>query len=347
MKSNYYDDPAISNSALSRLNPAQGGSMKKYQYWLANKEEEKELVYLERGKLLHMSILEPDMYKVSDIERPSDSVCIIMEALAEALYSGEVDSKDEEVSKFVLAKAQEIGYGVKSKWKSDTILARVDDQGTEYLEFLMDVSQSGKLVITKEMKEKVDACYFALQQHPQAQEILFQRSDRATKESELYETLFGVKCRGKLDILEILGTSYPSASRHEEAIIDDLKTTSKPVSLFPHTFSYYHTYRQLAFYEMLVRAFSIRTSDKTLQTVRHRVTVVETNPPYEVDVFDVHPLWIEYGKLEAEQLLRYYLNKVAEKGTRSTILMEDGGVPAATSTLLKSVRGVPVIGSLT
>lgn len=294
----YYKVDAISNSRLSIINPSQGGSIRKYQQWLEEPDEDRELRYFERGRLLHMSILEPHLYEVENLERPSDSICtIVQKVFNEFGAKGTLPSADQielnnrAFSEAVFAAALDVGYG--QSWKSETLLNKVHEQGIEYYNFL--VSASDKIVITKKDKEVIDECYLALQKNPETQKILFQEEHE--NEVEIYADRDGLKVKGKLD-------KY----REDEDIVTvtDLKTTSSPISLFPYSFVKFRYYRQSAFYDYLARIKYARVHGKPPKAVRHQLIVVETRSPYETMIYDVSSDWLEYGNKEINNILQYY-----------------------------------------
>ena len=299
-KVDYYDVDAISNSAMSKINPAQGGSLRKFRLWQEAKKEGNEQKYFERGRLLHTAILEPNLYKVEDIEKPSDNICSIIEMVyAEftdhSILPSEIDLETKALYQPVFDTVKEaakiLGYG--QKWKDDTVYAKVRDEGSEYLQFLM--SASDKLVISKADKEIIDASFIALQKHPDAQRMLFQ--EECDKEYEIHEVLDDVRMKSKLDIHKV---------EDNVITIRELKSTSMPVTLFPYSFTKFRYYRQSAVYGRMAAAEYFRQHNFAPSRIIHEYVVVEMTPPHEVMVYIIHPDWITYGKAEMKNILDYY-----------------------------------------
>jgi len=82
----YYDvgtgeNPVISNSSLTTLNPEQGGSITKFMNFFREKEEGEEKNKLVEGKLLHRYIEAPDQFVVSEVEKPGGMLGDLCNAL--------------------------------------------------------------------------------------------------------------------------------------------------------------------------------------------------------------------------------------------------------------------------
>lgn len=75
------DNPVISNSSLTTLNPEQGGSIAKFMNFFTKKEEGEEKNKLVEGKLLHRYIEKPDQFVVSEIEKPGGMLGDLCDAL--------------------------------------------------------------------------------------------------------------------------------------------------------------------------------------------------------------------------------------------------------------------------
>lgn len=281
---NYYDDPTISNSGLSELNPEEGGSPFRFKKWLEDRQEEKELSYLERGRMLHMAALEPDLYQVADVDRPTG---LLGETAIRLVEMGEFTDDA------ILEAANIVQYG--KGWNPDTIVRKVREGCSEYVAFMKEAE--GKIVLTRDTRETIDRCYLSLQAHPWARKLLFQQ-EGALDEYAIFAKLQSsagtfVSAKGKIDRLV----------QAEEGVMHniDIKTTSKPLHKFSSSYVYYRYYRQEAVYEDLIK----RHFPDTRQ-VLHSLVVVETSEPFEVCVFTITPDWIEYGRKEYQRLLTIY-----------------------------------------
>ena len=68
---NYFKVSAISNSSLSYINPAQGGSPQFFRDFRDGRLEKKDSTGFEKGNLLHTYMLEPSKFKVLQYEKPT------------------------------------------------------------------------------------------------------------------------------------------------------------------------------------------------------------------------------------------------------------------------------------
>lgn len=282
----YYEDKRISNSGLSKLNPEQGGSPARYLNYLEEDKERKELQYLERGRMLHMSILEPELYKVAPIDKPEAKMGEVADHML-ADWKGLTDTA-------VLAACEAVGYG--QSWKEETRISKVVDQTAEYLQFMVEAQDSGAIVISKSTKDIVDSCHMAVQKHNKARALIFQHPN-AKKEEEFFVELKDAagrdtEVKAKIDM--------HFAAEEGRGIMVDLKSTSKPVSLFPSSFQWFRYYRQMAFYTDVLIQSGVYTH------VTPYIVAVETAEPFEVAIFKIDPDWIWYGQQEYQRLLGLY-----------------------------------------
>lgn len=83
---NYYnvgtvDDPVVSSSSISHLMPEEGGSVVKFFNFFRRDEEKITSLALERGKLIHKYIEDPDSFVVADDTAPSDMMKELVDRL--------------------------------------------------------------------------------------------------------------------------------------------------------------------------------------------------------------------------------------------------------------------------
>ena len=288
MRDPYYDITAVSNSSLSRLNPEQGGSPRRFKNYIEGRDEERELKSLERGKLLHLSIFEPDKVKVSDVVKPTGK----MEMLARSL--SELGLRSDELSiETIAGTAKAVAYG--KNWKDETIAKKFREEGAQYHDFLVTEKDSDTISVTAETKSIVNRCVDALGNHPIAKFYLFEEPGWVEEPWYWSATVkmkgqrIEIPCKAKIDKLT------------KNGVLIDLKTTGKPIALFQKAFEYYRYYRQIAFYSR-----AVRTRDDRPNSIIELIIAVETNPPHEVRVFEVSDEWHNKGADEYRALLYRY-----------------------------------------
>ena len=91
---NYYkrgtrDNIIISNSAMSSLNPEEGGSPQKFLSFFDENKEQKSTRSLNNGKVVHAYIEDKESFIIDDLDRPSESICIWVEEILRMIEAGE------------------------------------------------------------------------------------------------------------------------------------------------------------------------------------------------------------------------------------------------------------------
>lgn len=290
--SDYYDVNAISNSSLSCIDPTMGGSPKKFKNFLEKNYEKKNSVSLERGTLLHSWIEKPDEFVVSDIVKPSEKVCEIIEHIFNNYAEDWVISEKE----IICNTAKDKGYG--KNWKDDTLYKKVwEEGGREYYEFL--ASSDGKICVDAATANTLRNCQQSILENDAATALLMH--PEALKELEVYWTWEGLDLKAKIDCLII---------DHENKVIKlvDLKTTYSAYG-FKKSFEEWKYYRQLAFYSIAVTQYLIenyakKDIDLSGYDVRPYIVAVETKAPFSCVVYEVDDSYLDSGLSDAEILLR-------------------------------------------
>ena len=303
-KSPYYGIQAISNTALSYINPEEKGCPQKFFDFLENKLEQKESKAMLTGSLIHARILEPETISVIMLPKISDTVREIVDRIAQTLdldfimVGTDLSSYKEEI----LAVAQEIGYG--QSWKPDTLIKKVcEEGGNEYFNMLLQ--NVGKTIVSADVFAKLLKVESAIKSNPAACSLFFNEPSFGVEyfhEREIlwkYGAMSGtvLDCKSKLDLLIV---------NHEDCTfrIVDLKTTSESVEMFPKLFKDRRIYRQLAFYEMAAGQWlNTLYPDRTYTPEQHSVLVAETEGYNRVRRFDVAHSFIVKGRQEVASLM--------------------------------------------
>ena len=159
----YYKDTGESNSGISLINPDQGGSPELFIAVNKGEMEKKENLSLERGKLVHLFMLEPDEFKVADVERPSDGVCKVIDHLASVEDS---EFKDGHI----IAAADSVGY--RTNWGIDSRLKELKTSQTlKYFEYLKMPEEY--VIINQVEKSIIESSIQSIKAHPYANYLIF------------------------------------------------------------------------------------------------------------------------------------------------------------------------------
>jgi hypothetical protein len=314
----YFSVSSVSNSSLSALNPAQGGSPVKFQKFFAQDWEKKNSLSLERGSLIHLYCEDPSQFVVSDIKKPSENISKIMELV----YQDFKDFKDVDpdlvqwdtakLEASILEACKIVDYG--QAWLEKTRIDRVNKEGNEYLKFL--ISSDGRHAMSAATRDIIDKAIESLHRNKLAENLLFTADVPNVKHyNELpvfwVETVdvpgqpgdtVDIPCKGKLDRLSI-------DFLNKVITIPDLKSTSKSAYLFPDSFKFWRYYRQHAFYGRGVENFMAEhfpAEDLSTYTVKHYNIAVELCESFQTVVWEVQADWLKKGKDEYEHLLRTY-----------------------------------------
>lgn len=153
----YKDELAISQSMIKSFKSMPPIEFKKL--WITGEKQHKTSDALDRGSLTDDLLFNPscveDKYIICEGKKPSDAISFIVEKtflFAKNLWKEDVDKIDIsscrnsiiENAKLAPMLKGEIGYG--QKWKEDTIIDKVSEEGSDYFEFLK--STKGKTVIS-------------------------------------------------------------------------------------------------------------------------------------------------------------------------------------------------------
>lgn len=315
-KDEYRELRAVNNSSLSRLNPDEGGSTKKFKIFMSGEEPEKITPYYTLGSTLHKWIEDRTEFVVEDFDKPSDSICAIVEAVHEQEKNkGEIFPAFK-VILYLLQEARNRNYG--KSWSDDVVVKKiVEGRGSEYLDFLRN--SENKMVLSKAENEKFAGMVASLMEDDKIMGLL---SDKSIKREVPIQFNYPidsfskehceVPCKALLDMVWIDETTG-------KIIVWDVKTGNTPLSKFyqyfrpafdssspagfakeqvPGSFFYYRYYRQLAFY---IRGLQLLYDYE----VEARILYIETSPPYEYKMFYFNPNGrdIQFGISEIDDLM--------------------------------------------
>lgn len=321
----YYNNSAISNSDLGVLKD----SSWYFKQYKEKKIQKLETSSLELGTLIHMAILEPDLFVVADIDKPGGLMGKFIDVYVECGMNKEAGIEAYKQSGF--------------KLPIQTILNKLDDrENKKYLDFIK--VNKDKLVLTKQQKWVISQVEKGIQRNPTAHKMLFGQSsfentgigDDVFNELELYGVLEGVRIKGKIDRLII------DHNAKKIALIDLKSTSSAPYfrvkrvqntgeltvdyqgTGFFGSFKGWCYYRQCAFYRTLIAENYKELSNK--YNFECYICAVNTTTSYDASVIQVSDEWLKYGRLEMEELLCCYREHVKTDNWAYPILSSSRGL---------------------
>lgn len=268
----------------------------------------------ETGSLIHTMVLQPESYEVIDkVFKPTAKAGLMADALYKS--NGTTPTDDE-----IKAQSYIIGY-YKDKL-TENRLTEFKQKAEPYWRdrYLYETNNpfkegDKKRIYTDERNfELLTNCVEALDKNKAIQSLLHPSSDLSpvivmNEHTLLMDILMEVpgyepriyKLKAKLDNFTV---------EDDTITVNDLKTTSKPASIFDPT--YFHYQREIAFYSFLLKLFAKKEYKMEKPQVKGNFLVVSTIPEYTTSVVAMTPKLFKSGWTEVVYLLRNvaYFNQV-------------------------------------
>lgn len=304
----YFAHPGVSNSKLSLINYKQGGSQVKYT--MGFDEEKAYRKSLETGTNIHLAILEPSRYIVSETIKPSGKVGPVMERIIH-------HRKQMSILDSINKACEEVDYG-----QSYMLKTRLDKlkSGWEYYKFLRKANDM--ICMSEDVFEAVTKAVESLRANQEATTLL-NPMERDVFNEHAYFKEYALQ-------IPVSGMDFPMPTTltlkckidnwsidyvNKIVTLNDLKSTSNSIDLFDGyleeypvpryvvgSFQKWHYYRQMAFY-LDILASHVQKHYGKGYIFECNMIVVETRPPYQSRVFPVSRETLEYGRKEYQRLL--------------------------------------------
>ena len=303
----------VSNSKIGMLNPQEGGSLEKFKEGFKSEYS----ASFELGSAVHAMILQPELYEITEIRKPSGKLGVFVEKVFELRKQGyPIYAAIEEAS------IQADYYSGKLK---DKRLKTAIKSGLPFYLNRLKVKESidkTTIFLSEAMSNQFESCLNGLLTNQSAMKIL--RPEGLLEDPVVFneyailcelkvtldsgdEVIIGFK--GKLDNVTI---DY----EQNKVNLNDLKTSGKPVKYFmgnhvlvgedkvwyDGSFQKYHYYRQMGVYLFLLQAAINQQSEQTFKYGANMV-VVETVPNFQSKVYPVSNKLIKAGLDEFKRLL--------------------------------------------
>jgi hypothetical protein len=293
----YFKVNRIDNSALSTINPEQGGCPQKYKDFVSGVTESSDAFTL--GDIIHRKFLLNEEFAVITTY-PSAIIQEIIDAyykeLSSEMFGGTLEIDDN--TKLLLSIAREKGY--QANYKDETLINAVIKNGKAYFDNL--VLANGKTAISSEVNLLLDKIALSLNTsviqsiiNPQGEGIEILSEEEIffdIKASGYFDPSVTYNCKAKIDRL-ILNHKTKTFK------IIDLKSTSKLIDNFEISVENYKYYRQLAFYK---RAVETNYPEYTCDGLY--LLAVETNNYCRARVFMLDEAVVQKGTTEFLSLLK-------------------------------------------
>lgn len=301
----------VSNSRLSLINPEQGGTPEDY-FEKRPKEYSDSLIL---GSAVHGLILQPESYvMVENVNRPTAKAGF----MADYLYNdGKIPTNEEIIS------ASDIIDYYKGKM-NDKKIAELKEKCTEYWKDRASWEKDNKeeirtpIFLDEKKRDIVDSVLKSFNNYSEFKKLLepdylMEKPISGNEKTILLDVQaevpdhepFILRLKSKLD-------NYIIHFEENSITVNDVKTTSKPVSYFKSAFNKYHYYRELGMYSWLLKLCADKFYKVSNPTLKAYCLVLETFPEYNALVYTLKPSDLMRGFNEFKTLLRlvaYYKTK--------------------------------------
>lgn len=312
----------ISNSKLSLIDPLEDGSIEKYKEGFTGASSPA----FELGSAVHAMLLQPDLYTISDIRKPSGK----LGAFAEAVFENRKKGLTLQES---IDKASIDADYYSGKLSGTRLKTAIKQSLTFYIKRISFKENLEKktLFLADAMHSKYELCMAGIANNKGIKETLyptclFGNADVYNEYAilaDVYITLDNgekkrLKLKAKLD-------NFTVNHETKEITLNDLKTSGKPVGFFmgnrvktfteageqwvwyDGSFQKFHYARQMGLYSwLMVCAF------KHLYNINYKlkanIIVIETIPEYRSRVYKINNNHIKQGLDEFKQLLTLVAN---------------------------------------
>ena len=315
----------ISNSRLALINPEQGGSPEKY----ATGFDEGFNASFELGSAVHGMLLQPDEFVIPDINKPTAKLGMFAEEVYKFRQQGNSINDSIELAR-VSADYYQKGFTENRR------RAAIEKSLDFYLKRMKYVEEPNKvpLFLSEKDAETTNSCITSvLANQPM---LNYLRPKGIAEDPEVFNE-YAILCEVKIkregepdQIIKIKAKldSYYIDHENEEIVLNDLKTTGRPVAWFmgqyitndlgeqvwaEGSFEKYRYYRQAAFYTWLLQAYYKKKYPK--YKFKTNFLVVETIPNYKCRVFRIQNSWIQLGAKETKKLIILAANEQKSKLT--------------------------------
>lgn len=296
----------ISNSSLSLLDPANGGSIKKFKEGFKNDYSES----FDLGSAVHLECLQKGEYEIIEIGKPTSKLGVFSEKLYELRQQG------LPIYKAIQEASIQANYYA-NKLNEKKIKNALKQLIPFYLEKMTLSKNKNYYILNNRLYEKYTAMMKSVDNNFKFKKKL-NPNDELIDNIKVYNeyAIFCdieiegkvIKFKGKLD-------NFTIDEDNKLIVLNDLKTTGKPISYFMGNYIYnkngeqvwyngsfqrYNYYRQMAIYLILLKSAFPQYKDFTFNC---NMLVVEALPEYKSEVFKVSLKHLKQGLEEFRNLL--------------------------------------------
>lgn len=298
----------ISNSRMSLINPAQGGTPATYFEGL--KKNNKVSSSLKFGSAVHATCLQPESFYVCDeVDEPTAKVGMMADLLYNPHNKGEMPNDDE-----IRRAAEQVDYykGLPTTNQIAKVKEAIKPYFKERSKFEKNTTdERTPIYLDPKSRDRLSEVMASLNNNKAIQDLLHPLGlDGNPLMSENEKTILlnilvtlpeqepiELKLKAKLD-------NYTIDPVTNIITINDVKTTGKLCSEFDNAVKSFHYYREIAFYSWLLSLCSNKFFEMENPTIKGNFLVVETIPSYWSAVVPMKPNWFAAGIKEFSTLIK-------------------------------------------
>lgn len=297
----------VSNSRLSLINPEQGGTPEDY----FEKRPKQRSDSLRFGSAVHELVLQKDAFMLVDsVDAPTAKAHYMAEYLFDIMKEkGTKNPTDEEI----IEASNVIDYykDLMTDKKIKDLRLKCNQYWLQ--RFLFEHDYKGDKIpifLDVKSKDKLNHCLDNIEKDADIQKLLhpdylFKEPIKGYEQTILLDVEvnapdtkpFVLRLKSKLD-------NYTIDFDDNAVIVNDLKTSGKPVAVFKDSITKYHYYREIAMYTWLLLMCAKKFYN--MKNIQHKgnFLVVETFPEYSTCVYPMTEELFNKGLQEFQYLLK-------------------------------------------
>jgi hypothetical protein len=332
----------ISNSKLGLLNPIQGGSPSKFLQGFSSSNS----TALALGSAVHEELLQPESFKIAEETKPSSKLGVAYDYFMEYRKQGRPIEESivlacNRADYFVNTMTNFAGDGLPSIYKTAIkkcltyhfARKRTHDENGKELIYLPNDLRDKALSCLDSLRSNRKVMRWINAPHSYFEDVIL--CELEVKIPKDFKNPEGEKFTTRLK-LKMKADHYVMNENTGELVLNDLKTTGKPVENFmgyidPEgefhwgSFDKFCYYRQMAFYGWMLKSYAEEAYSRPF-TLTANMLVVQTLKPFHSMVFNVKNEAIKRGWKEFKELIcrvAYHETHGYDKLIENEIELED------------------------
>ncbi len=240
----------ISNSRLKYVNPEEGGSATIYLNGITNEYTSS----LQIGSYVHQLYLQPNEFTlVKDLDKPSAKLGQLIDKIKE------FRNENYSIINAIKQASTEIGYYANNLSKSR--IKNIIEKGLNYYIKSKDLDIESNIIMTNKESEVCESCLNSLLSNYKIKNTVFPNDEwtKSFNEDAIFlDVLITYQDKSAICKIKMKADNWTIDEDNKVLILNDLKTTSKPVPFFMESygsFFKYHYSRQMALYNWILQQY--------------------------------------------------------------------------------------------